>query len=462
MDGDEIPDGTPLIEAAASIVVPDKRPLFSTEADVDSGYATREGTCRVAIIRPCVSRGRKVRGLPPIYTPAMLEAHAGVFSGWRMYADHAMAEGLGEEDGSAELQTIVRALQESGRSIKDLGGRVLRSWWDGSVVTPQDEEFGFQRGAIVGEVLPQRFVREMLEVDPEILSVSINAWPKGAREGTAPWDPKTRGALIEGIRKEPEGSVDWVTRPGAGGRVLEDLEALAVSVAESIYSRRDPASKPTRSKNTVHIEIPDDATPEQALAALRAANPSLAESLTAAPAAPTTSLSIAEVEALLDRKLTEQREVIEIELAEAMAQAAETARHSVEYDRKLVSLETAAHRAIESAEGLPESAKAEMRLRYSLLESGPAAGLIVDASIEDAASVVVERVEADVNRQREIIAEASGQPVVEGNGSGESEGEPRSGGAPAGRTDAFREWVLSNGLAESADDVDKIMQKELS
>ena len=45
--------------------------------------------------------------------------------------------------------------------------------------------------------------------------------------------------VIEGFRRDPQGSVDWVLSPGAGGGVVS--EERAVSLLESIY---DPAHGP--------------------------------------------------------------------------------------------------------------------------------------------------------------------------------------------------------------------------
>ena len=156
------------------------------EADGDVGAFNPDGTVNVAIIRPCTSRGRRLQGLPPIYTQEMLAEEADAFTDWRMFLGHLTPE-------------MAKAMNKAGRSIEDLGGRVTESWWNPDYVTGQDAAFGFQRGAIMGKVIPYPAVRALLEADPKALAVSINAWPKGAKPGI---DSRgQRGMVIEGFRR---------------------------------------------------------------------------------------------------------------------------------------------------------------------------------------------------------------------------------------------------------------------
>jgi hypothetical protein len=159
------------------------------------------------LLRPCVGRGRGAH----LYEAAMLQRDAGVMAGWRMFVDHLSPEAQRKAGGMP-------------RSVRDLGGRVIESWWDGTV--PPDPKKGFGQGAVMGKVRPVKFVREMVEDDPEIVESSINATATGVkpvvRDGR-------RVLLVEGIA--PKGSVDWVTEAGAGGRV--------VSLMESAYGSPD-------------------------------------------------------------------------------------------------------------------------------------------------------------------------------------------------------------------------------
>lgn len=210
----EILEASPLVEESAPRVLVTRR---GRVFDAD-------GTVGIAIIRPCVSRGKRLRGLPPIYTPEMLAENAGVFAGWLMYADH-LSEAAGDAPPDETVsEEVLRLLEAKGRSVRDLGGRILSSRWDPRFRAPYDDEYGYRPGAVVGRALPQPFIREMIEADPELLHVSINAYPKGARPGAAPWDRSQRGMLVEGILTRPPGSVDWVPRGGAGGRVLREVE----------------------------------------------------------------------------------------------------------------------------------------------------------------------------------------------------------------------------------------------
>lgn len=166
-----------------------------------------DGTLLMHLLRPCVGRGRGAH----LYEAAMLQRDAGVMAGWRMFVDHLSPEAQRKAGGMP-------------RSVRDLGGRVVESWWDGTV--PPDPKKGFGQGAVMGKVRPVKFVREMVEDDPEIVESSINATATGVKPVMK---DGRRVLLVEGIA--PKGSVDWVTEAGAGGRV--------VSLMESAYGSPD-------------------------------------------------------------------------------------------------------------------------------------------------------------------------------------------------------------------------------
>jgi hypothetical protein len=175
--------------------------------------ASEDGTVLVHLIRPCVGRGRGRH----LYEADMLERNASVFKGWKMYVDHR----------SEQAQRAAGGLP---RSIRDLGGRILESWWDPNV--PAEGRFG--QGAVVGRCKPTPFVKALIDSDPELVESSINSTATGIR----PVQHKgQRVNLVEGIA--PRGSVDWVTEAGAGGKVVELMEATLVEEAGALEAMDD-------------------------------------------------------------------------------------------------------------------------------------------------------------------------------------------------------------------------------
>jgi hypothetical protein len=161
---------------------------------VDRGLPLEEATAAeeserskllpIHILRPCVGKGRGRH----IYEANMLQENAHKFAGWRQYIDHLSPEAR-------------RAAKGLPRSIRDLGGRIVESYWDPNV--PEDPTTGFGPGAIVGWSLPTPFIRELAENDPELVEASISANATGVqptmRDGRRAW-------LVEGI--EEKGTVD--------------------------------------------------------------------------------------------------------------------------------------------------------------------------------------------------------------------------------------------------------------
>jgi ribosomal protein S27AE len=160
-----------------------------------------DGLVPIHIMRPCVGKGKGRH----LYEADMLQENAHKFTGWKMYVDH-------------ESEQARKAAGGLPRKTRDLGGRIVESYWDPNV--PADEARGFGQGAVIGKAKPVRYIRELIEDDPEILEASISAAATGVR-------PVVRGGqrawLVEGI--EDRGSVDWVTEAGAGGRVAALIEA---------------------------------------------------------------------------------------------------------------------------------------------------------------------------------------------------------------------------------------------
>jgi hypothetical protein len=453
ISGDDL--RAPLFEAA-QIVVPKKGKLFE-EKMIEGGHTVK--VAKFAIIRPCQSRGRRIRGHAPIYEPRMLAESSGVFSGWPMYIDH-MDEELAEE--------VMELLQEKGRSLNSLGGRVLRSFYDPDLVFEDDAEHGYRKGGVVGEVVPQKSIREMLEEDPGCLNVSINAWPKSVRIGEASWDSSIKGALIEGIRNKPMGSVDFVFKGGAGGRPLtEEERRSAVSLLESAYtaSRDDERRKkePVVKKKLSEMSGDEIAalTATQLTEALAEENPDLAESLSekeTTPAKPSETGGI--TEAQLQEALSSQRDAIvsEFKLGEVDTLAEEKAEEIVAEREEYRELAGVAEKAVSELErnGLPKSFGNEIRKNYLLTASGPRPGLEVQERETDdgtlsKAAVLKENIKGEAETAVQLIESAGGSARVTGLG---PSGEDANGGGKGkdGKRAGLREGsAFTDFLAESGD-----------
>lgn len=429
----------PLLEAASPrIIVPKKGPIIS-----------EDNSAGIAIMRPCISRGRRLKGLPPMYEQAMLARNAAVFANWPMFVDHVPPE-------------LAEKMAQRGRSVRDLGGRIVESHWDPDFVAEYDEQFGYWKGAIVGRAIPQQPIAGMISTDPDVLHCSINAWPTSAKPKRA---NGTKVMAIEGIRSSPQGSVDWVVRGGAGGRVLTESEvneiwSRVVRVLEGTYTPAQPMT--------------EDATPDfskmslQEMQAWMQANaPHLAGSLreegTPAPK-PTTFTT-----QLTDSGLSEAR-VTEIVTAAVTAAAAdsdtrisqlgeaveERAREIVAEREHLRSLAEHARTIITNTPGLGKTARADLLTRYALMPSGPTAALALcesQATDETTPLQVLETsVEADIKHAMAIIAEAQGRPSVRGQGGGDGTGTGNGNGSASTEVPYWRQVLVEQGVVEKPED----------
>lgn len=480
----EASDISPVVESSAELIVPKKGKVFETRQVNIGGVMQEAQVGRFAVIRPCISRGRRLRGFAPIYEASMLSESAAVFSGWPMYADHlteqikeAIHEQLVEELGEARVHQLDLQLREAGRSIKDLGGRILKSWYDPELVTEADAEHGYRKGGVVADVVPQPFILEMLEADPGILNVSINAWPTKVRVGTASWDKSKRGAVVEGISGKPMGSVDFVFRGGAGGaplgsRLSEEDGQLAVTILESAYPSRaegnpeEPKVKKKLSEMS-KAEIKALSTQDLKEALEEEGHGSLAEALveredgssgsgSPAPAdggdAPT-GIS----EERLREVLGEHREEIESTIDKKLEEGT---------SEKLTEREVFSQRERDAKEVLAEAVKSgfpqawadHLAPRYSYLPSGPGDGLkLGESDLEDAEGVALsekeairERVKADVVQSLSLMESAGGAPRVEGFGpAAETDtGDGAGGDKPKTKLregDEFTEFLVESG-----------------
>ncbi|MGH2899235.1 MAG: hypothetical protein ACRDMZ_11220, partial [Solirubrobacteraceae bacterium] len=368
----------------------------------------------------------------------MLEAHAGVFAGWPMYFDHVTA-GVAEELAE-ELQRALAKLREASRarSVREMGGQVLTPCFDREFVQEGDLDFGYQPGGVLAEIWGSPVVRGIVGNNPNLLHTSIAAWPTSGKPAQVPWNPGVRGMAIEGIRRQPQGSVDFVPRGGAGGRLLlaegadpdtapwpepqwdAPAARLVVSLAESLYA--DAAMTPPGTQTTQGtLSLPADPRELRAWVQEHAAHllPALAESAPTTPAPPAPTVSGGLTEQDVRRLISEASG--SAATADDVQQLAEDLISEREMQRDLSRI---AHELIEAAPGIPVSWKADLKGRYAVLPTGPQPALLVECEMDDAGvelseeDVLRRNVTADLDHARDLIAEATGKPRVRGEGGG--------------------------------------------
>lgn len=503
-------DLLPVVESTATLIVPKKGKVFEERTDA-KGHKVHVG--KFAVIRPCMSRGRRLRGFSPIYESSMLAEHASVFSGWPMYADHlaeqikeAIHEQLLEELGEAKVAELDLKLREAGRSIRELGGRLVKTWFDPELVTESDEEFGYRKGGVVGDVIPQPFIYEMLEADPGILNVSINAWPKRVKIGRPSWDSTKRGAVIEGISAKPMGSVDFVFKGGAGGAPLtEALPELAVTISESAYSshREDADREPEKHKVKKLSEMSEGELSklpqEDLIEALREqGNDSVADSIAEAAklakadkgkgkstpssddddGAPLTRESLTEA-------LTEQREELTRDFETKLTEVKESGDEELREREDARSLEGPAKAVLAEAEknGLPKAWVEQITPRYSVLSEGIGSGLkLSESDLEDEegtklseADAIKAKVTADINTAIKLMEASGGTPRVKGFGqqakdpqAAGGDGDKEKGGDGAkkplireAKDNAFIQFLVESGDLSGDDEKDRQRLSEM-
>jgi len=431
----ELLEYEPLVEQTSSVIVPRR-----------GGVVAEDGTVGIVVIRPCISRGKRLAGLPPIYSPQMLEANAGVFRGWHMFIDHLV------EELAEGLPVDVQERLPRARGIRDgLGGRILETRWHPTFTSPEDAERGFHPGAVIARARPIRKIREMLEDDPELLRCSINAYPTRAVPGEM-WGQ--RGMMIEGIRAQPRGSVDWVLRDGAGGRVLMEGGERALSLVESLYAPDEEAQMTDFSQMTVeqlqeHLRQHGGQSLVEQLASRPAAQPT-------PPAPAATGITADQLQEAVDRAVAAAEERHEARLAEALDQhetAAESRAQALLEEREQAHrLERAAHAQINAAAGLTPGWREDLRQRYTVLPSGAAPALLVEGDGDTSAEDVLKaRVQADIDHATARIREAN-PAAVRGQGPTGSLSEEQV--AAAKKDNRFRQFLQESG--DSPEQVDEI------
>jgi hypothetical protein len=340
-----------------------------------------DGRILLNIIRPGVGRGKGRH----LYEANMLARDAHKFAGWKMFVDHQ----------SEQARRVAGGLP---RSVRDLGGRITESWWNPDV--PAEGRFG--RGAIQGWVRPTRFVRDLVEDDPELVEASINARATAVRPGHADGQ---RVWVVEGL--DDRGSIDWVTEGGAGGRVA--------SLLESAY----------HADETEELALLESMTDQELVAHLRDSRPELLEALTQDEQPP--AAVSASAEALREALLSEQgrevlAEILEAALDEERALTRAEALAYADRQIQLRDLRDQAQRQIREA-GLTGGFESDLIERFTMTDSGPSEELDVVDDIDENGEVVKrvedklkESVDQAIKTTRERIREAAPPTRVRGQG----------------------------------------------
>jgi hypothetical protein len=387
------------VEAATAHRAPAEAYRLSEAVSLEESALAADNTVTLQVLRPCVGRGKGRH----LYEADMLAKNAHKFKGWRMYVDHLSEEAR-------------RKLGGLPRSLRDAGGRVVESWWDASV--PADPARGFGEGSVMAKVRPTRIVRELIEDDPALVEASINARATAVR-------PVKKNSeqvwAVEGI--EDDGSIDWVTEAGAGGRVVSLLEGVYhdgemdllesmtdEEFAEYVRGRRPGLIEALAPRENGDEDVSDtdkgkggESQAPDALGILREALGSYE--------------GREMLRSLMEADMREESDLIR-------AQAEQAARREVELER----LKAEARDTIREAK-LPAAFEADLLERYDIVDNLPTPALDVVDEVDGEGSVVKragervrESVAKDIKRQRELI-EAVDPTRVKGQGGGGGEGE---------------------------------------
>lgn len=427
----------------ATATAPREAFQISEAISVQPGKVNADGTVNLHIIRPGIGRGKGKH----LYTPEMLAENAEIFKGWRMYVDHLSEEAR-------------RALGGLPRSIRDLGGRIMEAHWDPDV--PADPQHGWGQGAVVGTAKPVPLVAELIEHDPELIEASITARATAVKpmqhNGQQVW-------MVEGI--EPNGSVDWVTEAGAGGRVVSLMEAHMNDEAAVLDSMDDDeliahlqAERPGVADALAEAKKmpPEDEASETGAddefaekvkkhkkrglppeLAERAARKEIQQNAQRGEEGEDDDVNVEalreafatdEGAALLDELLSERvaarvKEVLPGEIEEALEEERELIRIEARADAdRQIFLRDARDRAQEMIREskLPAEFQSVLRAKYDLVENRPTPALDVIEEVDDSGTVtktgmqvLEEAVKADLDEQRRLLAAAQPTRVKDPN-----------------------------------------------
>lgn len=307
------------------------------------------------------------------YSAEMLEAHAHIFAGNHIYADH-------------ENDPTVQRKRGGVRSTKDLVGVIRETWWDAEAKEVKGTA-----------TILRDWVWEIVEADPSVLGLSIS--------GTAGkiTQRKIAGAvrnIVESIRESK--SVDLVTRAGAGGKInrilesmQEDIMALEAITLDDLKEHRSDLIEAAVAEATSAADAPATITVEEHKAKLEEA----------VKAAVDTAVEAAKAEAVQE---TEARIAAEREAAERLRE------------------NTAAVTEALAEAKLPTKTEARIKRDFDKLAEG-------DTPTDE----LREALQSAIKEAKEELAEAAGSGEIKGmGGAGGSLEESGKSGAPksAGRT----------------------------
>lgn len=356
----------------------------------------------LVVIRPGLGRGRGRH----IYEAQMLQENAHKFSGWKMFVDHL----------SPEARKAAGGLP---RSIRDLGGIIMESHWDGTI--PADEAKGHGQGGVVGWAIPTPFIRELIDTAPELVEASISANATGVRPATA---GGKRAWIVEGI--EDRGTVDWVTEAGAGGRVVALMEAAyseeeQMGLLETMTDDEFIAYVEEKRPHLVEAAAPPEAAAGDTPPESGDTPPEQEQDMTITPEALAEAFkSDAVKEALTDTVKDIVKDEVQAQTQTAVEEAVSDERDLIraearaDADRQiqLRDLRDTARTQIEEAK-LPDSLAKRVSAKFDLQESGdPTPALDVVDEVDGEGKVVktareklTEAVETAISEERAVLAE---------------------------------------------------------
>jgi hypothetical protein len=350
------------------------------------GVFNPDGTVDMVLIRPCAGRGV----FNNIYEADVLkrDAEAGVFKGWPMFDNH---------DNPAAR----KARLGLPRSVSDLAGVIRETYYDPDLTTPDDDKYGYEKGAAIGRCKLTGAMEALVREVPEAIKGSLNCQATNKRMGQK---NGAKGWIVEGFVNDPENSsFDLVTKAGAGGRVR--------SVLESLYD----GSNATNGLASALADVSDD----DLAAFLAEHRPDVLEG---GPVNLQEALQSDEVKGYIKGMITEG--VQEAVAENANGVDADTLRQQIREEfasgTRVRRLAGDARGIIEAAKGLTKGARANLLDDYGFTEGDddtltPHRSLSVIEAVTDTEGkvtktdreVLKDAVEADITRYRTAISEAA-------------------------------------------------------
>lgn len=397
----------------SDLLIREQFDLQILESPDGDGVFNADGTVNMVLIRPCNGRGPGTR----IYEAEVLARDAGKFKGWAMFDNH-------------DSPVARKARMGFPRPVSELAGAIRESWWDGDFSTPNDDELGFGRGAVIGRCALTDPMEAIVRKIPEAVKGSLNAQATNMRMGSR---NGARGWIVEGFADDPENSsFDLVTKAGAGGRVASILEAC-----------HDSGSA------TDGLSILEAVADDELAAWLRENRPNVLEG--GSDVNLQEALQSDEVKGYLNGMISEAVE-------EAREEIRDEVREELAQSHRLRGLRDEAKRIIEACK-LPAAAKANLLEDYKLDEDdddkvtpGRSLALIEaevdgDGNVTKSAKLVLkDAIEDDIKRVRNVISEAAPTvPLAPGAGHGTA----TAGVAFGGQGSRWADKVRSRGMDPS-------------